>query len=159
MSRVEDTAGREMLLKAAGLRRGCVLDVGMGGCACMAFFLARKVFEVIGIDRSSHAVHRARVDAGEKRFKGSFEARRADAILQRYHLYPMRDLPNVKAIPVPSRETTGPYGAKSVSEICINGAGPGINNALYNACGIRLHSMPFTPEKVWKALQEKEKKA
>ncbi len=87
------------------------------------------------------------------------KGRMTNSTLQRYHLYSMRDLPEVKAILVPSWETTGPYGAKSVSEICINGAGPGINNALYNACGIRLHTMPFTPEKVWRALQEKQKKA
>mgnify|MGYP005842125785 CR=1 FL=1 len=79
MPSVEDTTGRDTLLKASGLKTGHVLDVGMGGCACMAFYLARKGFDVTGIDRSSHAVHRARVSARTKRIKGAFAARRADA--------------------------------------------------------------------------------
>lgn len=79
MTNMEDKTGREMLLKTSGLKAGRVLDVGMGGCACMAFFLARKGFDVTGIDRSTHAIHRARESARTKRFKGFFEARRADA--------------------------------------------------------------------------------
>jgi probable selenate reductase molybdenum-binding subunit len=69
-----------------------------------------------------------------------------------YHIWSMRDKPEMVTILVPSYEDTGPYGAKSVSEICINGAAPAINNALYNAAGIRLSEFPFTPERVWQAL-------
>ena len=57
MANVEDKTGREMSLKASGLRAGRVLDDGMGGCACMAFFLPWKGFDVTGIDRSTHAIH------------------------------------------------------------------------------------------------------
>ncbi len=73
--------------------------------------------------------------------------------LQDYHIFSMRDKPPIKAILVPSYEETGPYGAKSVSEICINGPMPAISNAIYNATGVRLRFPPFTPEKVWRALQ------
>jgi len=73
---------------------------------------------------------------------------------QNYHIRSMRDKPEMVTILVPSYEDTGPYGAKSVSEICINGAAPAINNALYNAAGIRLREFPFTPERVWNALQD-----
>ncbi len=79
MASVEDTTGRDALLNAADLKSGKVLDIGMGGCACMAFYLAHKGFDVTGIDRSSHAVHRARESAKGKRLKGAFVARRADA--------------------------------------------------------------------------------
>jgi len=71
-----------------------------------------------------------------------------------YNIFSMRDLPELKTILVPSYEETGPYGAKSVSEICINGAMPGIGNAFYNATGVRLHKAPFTRERVWKTLQQ-----
>jgi len=70
-----------------------------------------------------------------------------------YHIYSMRDRPPVKAILVPSYEDTGPFGAKSVSEICINGPAPAIGNAIYNATGARLNEFPFTPEKVLKAIK------
>jgi len=70
-----------------------------------------------------------------------------------YHIYSMRDRPTIKAILVPSYEDTGPFGAKSVSEICINGPAPAIGNAIYNATGARLNEFPFTPEKVLAAIK------
>lgn len=70
-----------------------------------------------------------------------------------YHIYSMRDCPPIKAIIIPSYEETGPFGAKSVSEICINGPAPAIANAIYNATGARLNEFPFTPEKVLKAIK------
>ncbi|MFX1513625.1 MAG: xanthine dehydrogenase family protein molybdopterin-binding subunit [Promethearchaeota archaeon] len=72
-----------------------------------------------------------------------------------YKIYSTADLPEIKTILVPTYEETGPYGAKSVSEISINGPQPAIANAIYNAVGIRLKNPPFTPEKVFRALQEK----
>lgn len=63
-----------------------------------------------------------------------------------------QDIKELKTILIPTYEPTGPYGAKSVSEISINGAMPAISNAFYNATGVRLYDAPFTPEKVLKAL-------
>jgi CO/xanthine dehydrogenase Mo-binding subunit len=31
-----------------------------------------------------------------------------------------------------------------------------IGNAVYQATGLRLHDLPLTPEKVWRAQQQKE---
>ncbi len=70
-----------------------------------------------------------------------------------YRIFSMRDKPELVTILVPSYEKTGPYGAKSVSEICINGPCPAISNAIYNAVGVRLREIPFTPEKVWRAMK------
>lgn len=76
---IDDLAGRKALIKASGLRKGRVLDIGMGDCGCMSFFLAKRGFNVIGIDRSPNAVHDAREDAEKKKFEGSFEAKLANA--------------------------------------------------------------------------------
>ncbi len=70
-----------------------------------------------------------------------------------YKLYTLSDLPEMKTILVPSYEKTGPYGAKSIAEIGINGPLPAIANAIHNACGVRLRTGPFTPEKIWRSLQ------
>jgi CO/xanthine dehydrogenase Mo-binding subunit len=70
-----------------------------------------------------------------------------------YHIYSMRDRPPIRAIVVPSYEDTGPFGAKSVSEICINGPAPVLANAIYNATGARVREFPFTPDKVLAAIQ------
>ncbi|MBU1226161.1 MAG: hypothetical protein KJ698_02960 [Actinobacteria bacterium] len=41
-----------------------------------------------------------------------------------------------------------------MAEIGINAPIPTIANAIYHATGVRLKHTPFTPEKVWRALQE-----
>mgnify|MGYP001450154458 CR=1 FL=1 len=84
----------------------------------------------------------------------SERGRMTNASLQQYKIFSLRDKPELKTILVPSYEKTGPYGAKSVSEICINGPLPAISNAIYNAVGVRLREGPFTAEKVWRALQQ-----
>lgn len=63
------------------------------------------------------------------------------------------DVPEIEAILVPSHEPTGPWGAKSIAEIGINGPLPAISNAIYNAVGVRLTLAPFTPERVLAALR------
>lgn len=68
-----------------------------------------------------------------------------------YKTLKMNDIREIKTILVPTHEPTGPYGAKSVSEISINGAMPAISNAIYNATGVRLTDAPFTPDRVLKA--------
>jgi CO/xanthine dehydrogenase Mo-binding subunit len=74
-----------------------------------------------------------------------------------YYLFTTADMPEMVTILVPTYEPTGPYGAKSVAEIGINGPMPAIANAIYDAVGIRLRNPPFTPEKILTALNKKEK--
>jgi len=70
-----------------------------------------------------------------------------------YKIWSTTDMPEYKTIMVPTYEETGPFGAKSVSEICINGPCPAISNAIYDAVGVRLRDTPFTPERVLAALR------
>lgn len=65
------------------------------------------------------------------------------------------DVPKIEAVLVPSHEPTGPWGAKSIAEIGINGPLPAISNAIYNAVGVRLYRAPFTPERVLTALRDR----
>ncbi len=55
-----------------------------------------------------------------------------------------------------SYEKSGPYGAKSVGEIGIDTPPAAIANAIYNAVGVRITSLPITPEKILQALKGKE---
>jgi putative selenate reductase molybdopterin-binding subunit len=70
-----------------------------------------------------------------------------------YKIFSAVDMPEVVVILVPTYEPTGPFGAKSVSEIPANGPAPAIGNAIYHATGIRLRELPFVPERVLKALK------
>jgi len=72
-----------------------------------------------------------------------------------YKIFSTRDLPEIKTILVPTYEPTGPFGAKSVSEISINGPCPAIANAIYDAVGVRLYKTPFTPDKVLAAIKNR----
>ncbi len=76
---MDDIAGRKALLKASGLTKGLILDVGMGDCGCMSFYLVRRGFQVVGIDSSSKAVHEARETAAHRKCSGLFSAKRANA--------------------------------------------------------------------------------
>jgi xanthine dehydrogenase molybdenum-binding subunit len=53
----------------------------------------------------------------------------------------------------------GPYGAKGASELPTIVIAPAIANAVYNATGIRFLNPPLTPEKVARAIWEKQQAA
>jgi 4-hydroxybenzoyl-CoA reductase alpha subunit len=63
--------------------------------------------------------------------------------------------PEVEPIIVESIDPEGPFGAKECSEGSLAATIPAIANAIYNAVGIRLHEVPFTPERVLAALRVK----
>jgi putative selenate reductase molybdopterin-binding subunit len=68
--------------------------------------------------------------------------------LRDYRVFSSVDAPPIRAILVRTDEPTGPFGAKSVSEIPVDVVAPAVANAIYAATGVRLRDLPFTPEKV-----------
>lgn len=84
---MDDIAGRKALLEASGLTKGRILDIGMGECGCMSFYLARRGFQVVGIDSSSKAVHEARETAARRKCSGLFSGKRANAELLPFQRY------------------------------------------------------------------------
>lgn len=69
-----------------------------------------------------------------------------------YKIFCTADMPKLTTILVEDPEPTGPFGAKSVAEVAINGPAPAISNAVYDAVGVRLRSLPMSAEKLLKAL-------
>ncbi len=65
------------------------------------------------------------------------------------------DMPEVDKIIVEDPESTGPFGAKGIGEPVMVYVAPAILNAIYNAIGVRMTEIPVTPEKLLKALNEK----
>jgi len=51
---------------------------------------------------------------------------------------------------------TGPMGAKGIAELPTIVIAPAVANAVYNAIGIRFMDPPLTPEKVARALWERQ---
>ena len=69
-----------------------------------------------------------------------------------YHIYRADETPWLKAILVQTHEPTGPFGAKAIAEIPKDGVAPAIANAVFDATGVRLRRIPFTPPRVHDAL-------
>lgn len=70
-----------------------------------------------------------------------------------YKLPSAPDLPRLETVLVESGGGTGPYGAKAIGELANNATAAAIANAIADACGARLFSLPLTAEKVYRALQ------
>jgi xanthine dehydrogenase molybdenum-binding subunit len=76
-----------------------------------------------------------------------------------YKIASALDMPDLEVILLEQPEPTGPFGAKGVGEPgCVNQA-PAIANAIYDAVGVRIWSLPITPEKVLEALERKGSRA
>jgi 4-hydroxybenzoyl-CoA reductase alpha subunit len=62
------------------------------------------------------------------------------------------DTPELHALIVESLDPEGPYGAKEAGEGPLHPSIPAISNAVFDAVGIRLRQLPFTPARVLAAL-------
>jgi CO/xanthine dehydrogenase Mo-binding subunit len=63
--------------------------------------------------------------------------------------------PAIHCVWVEQPNPGSPYGAKGIGEPVLNPVAPAIANAIYNAVGVRIKSLPITSEKILKALKEK----
>ena len=52
------------------------------------------------------------------------------------------EMPELRVILVQTYEPSGPYGAKAVAEIPMDGVAPAMANAIYDATGVRLRRSP-----------------
>jgi putative selenate reductase molybdopterin-binding subunit len=68
--------------------------------------------------------------------------------LMNYRIPTRKEVTSIRVEFADSYEESGPYGAKSVGEIGIDTPPAAIANAIYNAVGVRITSLPITPEKV-----------
>jgi CO/xanthine dehydrogenase Mo-binding subunit len=72
-----------------------------------------------------------------------------------YKMPTMRDLPPLTTVLVESPRGVGPYHIKGIGESPLTPVAPAIANAVADAVGVRLRSLPLTAEKVYHALQDK----
>jgi len=72
-----------------------------------------------------------------------------------YHLPTALDVPPIKISMVESIDPEGPFGAKGIGECAAISIAPAVANAIYDAIGVRVYSLPITPEKVYKEILKK----
>jgi CO/xanthine dehydrogenase Mo-binding subunit len=71
-----------------------------------------------------------------------------------YRIPSMRDMPPLEHAFADSYEPTGPFGAKGLGELNMDPTAAVISNAIFDAVGVRIKTLPITPEKILKALRE-----
>ncbi|HPN30878.1 MAG TPA: molybdopterin-dependent oxidoreductase [bacterium] len=65
-----------------------------------------------------------------------------------YKIPTIFEKPEIKTVFVETEEPTGPYGLKAVGEVAYAAVAPAINNAIFDALGFHIYSLPITPEKI-----------
>ena len=73
--------------------------------------------------------------------------------LHDYLIPTIGDMPKITSILIEKPDPEGPYGAKGLGEGGIVAAAPAVANAIYQATGLRMTTLPITPERMWRALK------
>lgn len=73
----------------------------------------------------------------------------------KYILPTSLDIPHIHSLIVENPEELGPHGAKGVGEPTSLPTAPAIVNAIYDAIGVRIDTLPASPERILASLQAK----
>ncbi len=84
------------------------------------------------------------------------EGRVVNPNFSNYKVPRSQGIPPIETIMIETNDPQGPFGAKGMGEAALLPTAAAIANAVYDAVGIRLKELPFTPDKVIKALKEKD---
>jgi CO/xanthine dehydrogenase Mo-binding subunit len=74
-----------------------------------------------------------------------------------YRIPTILDLPlDLHSEVVENEDGPGPYGSKGMSEGALLNVAPAVAAAVRDATGVTIRDLPLTPERVWRALQQRE---
>ena len=74
--------------------------------------------------------------------------------LKDYHLINSFEAPNVRVELIEDGKTEGPYGAKSIGEVCYVPVAPAVCGAVNDALHANLSVLPYDPDCILKYLAE-----
>jgi putative selenate reductase molybdopterin-binding subunit len=69
-----------------------------------------------------------------------------------YRIFVANEMPELQVRFVETYEPTHPFGVKAAAEIPLDGVAPAVANAVYDAVGVQVTTIPLTPERVWAAM-------
>jgi CO/xanthine dehydrogenase Mo-binding subunit len=81
------------------------------------------------------------------------DGRVATTNLGDYKIPTIADVPPLDVELLTEHPGPGPFGAKSVGELANPAVGAAVANAVHDACGARVMSLPVTAEKIWRELR------
>ncbi|MCG6987734.1 MAG: xanthine dehydrogenase family protein molybdopterin-binding subunit [Gemmatimonadetes bacterium] len=70
-----------------------------------------------------------------------------------YRIPTSLDTPELESLIIESIDREGPYGAKEAGEGPLHPSIPAISNAIYDAVGVRMDRLPFSPPAVWRGIE------
>jgi len=85
------------------------------------------------------------------------EGRTSTSGFAKYILPTALDVPQVTSVILEDRDPIGPLGVKGIGEPAMVPTIPAITNAIYDAVGVRITSLPASPEKVLQGIRERER--
>jgi CO/xanthine dehydrogenase Mo-binding subunit len=83
------------------------------------------------------------------------QGRLVNGNLADYTVPTANSIPRIDTILVETNDPNGPFGAKGASECPLSPTAGAIANAIHDAVGVRITSLPITPEKILRALAGK----
>jgi CO/xanthine dehydrogenase Mo-binding subunit len=76
-----------------------------------------------------------------------------------YRIPTTKDVPlEMESLVIENEDGPGPYGAKGTGESGLLCTAPAIASAIWDATGVVIRDLPLTPERVWRALRERERR-
>ncbi len=79
-----------------------------------------------------------------------------NANLLEYKIPTATDIPEMHTYIVESNDPEGPFGAKECGEGALHPVIPAVTNAIYDAVGVRMRSLPVTPEALFNEMQQQQ---
>ena len=86
---------------------------------------------------------------------GYYEGLPVAANMLNYRVPTIADSPPIDVQIIESNDPLGPFGAKEAGEGSLAGFLPALTNAVADAIGLRVSELPVTPDRVYRALEEK----
>ena len=96
---------------------------------------------------SPTAATRAFIEFAREMIEAAFEG--LDPITAQYHLPVHADVPSLEVVFLSEHDgLASPLAGKGIGELALSGVGAAIGNAIHDACGVRMHDYPVTPDKL-----------
>ncbi|MFH0941169.1 MAG: molybdopterin cofactor-binding domain-containing protein [Candidatus Omnitrophota bacterium] len=84
------------------------------------------------------------------------EGRVVNPSFSKYRIPRATDITPIESIFIETNDPQGPFGAKGMGEASLLPTAAAIANAIHDAIGVQIKDLPITPQKVLKAIKEKE---